>query len=121
MPSILFALSLFQQTKRELYKMNSRAIILAVAVAGAFAATAAIAQNDTTSGANQAGVKCYGINSCKGRSSCQTASNACNGKNSCKGTGYLMSTSSQECITKGGSLTEPSRSTTQSATQPYGQ
>jgi uncharacterized membrane protein len=37
-------------------------------------------------------VPCYGVNSCKGKSSCKTAENACKGKNSCKGKGAKMMT-----------------------------
>jgi uncharacterized membrane protein len=30
-------------------------------------------------------VKCFGLNSCKGKGSCKTAMNECKGKNSCQG------------------------------------
>src|ERR1700722_7779815 len=96
-------------------------ILLAVAVGSIFLAKVAMAQdmplsqtmpqsNATQSNAAQAnisqGVKCYGINGCKGKSACQTSANGCGGKNACKGQGYLMIPTQQECITKGGSLTE---------------
>jgi len=63
-------------------------------------------------------VKCYGVNSCKGKSKCKTAQNACKGKNSCKGKGVVMKTE-KECKKLGGSTTEPTSSdsaTTSSST-----
>jgi hypothetical protein len=46
--------------------------------------------------AEDAKVKCEGVNSCKGTSKCATASNSCQGQNSCKGKGYLL-LSQAEC------------------------
>lgn len=40
--------------------------------------------------AEDAKIKCEGVNSCKGTSACATAHNACQGQNKCKGQGYLM-------------------------------
>lgn len=52
--------------------------------------------------AAQAGeIACYGINTCKGLSSCTTASNACMGQNECKGLG-LVNIAEKQCYTKGG-------------------
>jgi mercuric ion transport protein len=53
-------------------------------------------------GAQEAGVRCLGINSCKGTSACSTKSNACNGQNDCKGKGWLFVQSEPECTAKGG-------------------
>ncbi len=67
------------------------------------------------------GVKCYGINSCKGKSACGATKNSCKGKhsckhkcansckgmNSCKGKGFVMKRSAKSCLKKGGSLTAP--------------
>lgn len=50
----------------------------------------------TVSAADEAKVKCEGVNACKGHSACATAKNSCQGQNSCKGTGYLM-LSKAEC------------------------
>lgn len=47
-------------------------------------------------------VPCYGVNSCKGQSDCQTATSSCKGNNKCKGQGYLMKTS-EDCQKMGGS------------------
>ncbi|MFC4309653.1 hypothetical protein ACFPN2_11235 [Steroidobacter flavus] len=44
----------------------------------------------TASAADEAKVKCEGVNACKGTTACATAANACAGKNACKGTGFLM-------------------------------
>jgi hypothetical protein len=44
----------------------------------------------TTAHAEDAKVKCEGVNSCKGTSACATAQNSCQGQNSCKGHGYLL-------------------------------
>lgn len=49
-----------------------------------------------TTQAEEAKVKCVGVNACKGQSACATAKNSCQGHNSCKGTGYLM-LSQAEC------------------------
>ena len=40
--------------------------------------------------ADEAKVKCEGVNSCKGKSACATAQNSCQGQNSCKGHGYVL-------------------------------
>lgn len=47
------------------------------------------------SAADEAKVKCMGVNSCKGKSACATAQNACQGQNSCKGHGYLSLTKAE--------------------------
>ena len=52
-------------------------------------------------------VKCFGLNSCKGKGSCKTASNACKGKNGCEGKGFKELTAA-ECTAAGGSTTQPS-------------
>jgi hypothetical protein len=67
--------------------MNSRVfpgVALAAAAAVLFS-TAAV----TTAHADDAKVKCQGVNSCKGHSACKGANNACKGQNSCKGQGFL--------------------------------
>ena len=55
--------------------------------------------------AEEAKVKCWGVNACKGQTQCGTSTNACAGQNSCKGHGWLMMTE-KECSEKGGRLTE---------------
>ena len=45
---------------------------------------------------------CYGVNACKGKSSCKTASSGCQGRNSCKGQGFVDSVSQGTCDQLGG-------------------
>lgn len=52
-------------------------------------------------------VKCFGLNSCKGKGSCKTAMNECKGKNACQGKGFKELTSA-DCTTQGGTTTQPS-------------
>ena len=69
-------------------------------VSGAAIATAAAllfgTVTTTASAAEEAKVKCEGVNACKGTSACSTATNVCAGQNACKGQGYLM-LSKAEC------------------------
>ena len=70
--------------------MSSRVlsgVALAAAAAIMFTSVAA-----TTARADEAKVKCEGVNSCKGHSACKSANNACKGQNSCKGKGYMEMT-----------------------------
>jgi uncharacterized membrane protein len=46
--------------------------------------------------AEEAKVKCMGVNGCKGQSACGTANNGCKGQNACKGQGYKEMTK-EEC------------------------
>ena len=69
-------------------------------VSGAAIATAAAMLFGTltavpASAADEAKVKCEGVNACKGKSACATATNSCQGQNSCKGHGYLSLTKSE--------------------------
>ena len=59
-------------------------IALATAAAGMFALTAA-----APVAAQQATMKCEGVNSCKGHGACKGASNSCKGQNACKGKGHM--------------------------------
>jgi hypothetical protein len=77
-------------------------LVLAAACAAVFSlapVTSAMAD-----AATDAGVKCSGINSCKGTGACKTADNACKGQNSCKGKGYVVAASEKECTDKGGKV-----------------
>jgi hypothetical protein len=49
----------------------------------------------TAAQAEEAKVKCEGVNACKGTSACATAANTCAGKNSCKGHGFTMLTKAE--------------------------
>ena len=56
--------------------------------------------------ADDAGVMCAGVNSCKGTADCKTAHNDCKGMNSCKGQGWVHKSSSDECMKAGGTVTK---------------
>jgi hypothetical protein len=77
----------------------SKRSFLAASAAAAFALSAAV--GPATAGN---GVKCSGINSCKGTSACKTAESSCKGKNSCKGFGWTETATAAECIAKGGKV-----------------
>lgn len=52
-------------------------------------------------------IACWGINECKGTTSCTTAFNACTGQNECRGRGYNY-VPEKVCYTKGGTRLEDS-------------
>ena len=58
---------------------------IATAAALLFSTVAAPAAN-----AEDAKIKCEGVNSCKGTSACAGAHNSCQGQNKCKGQGFLL-------------------------------
>jgi uncharacterized membrane protein len=72
--------------------MKAGGMAIATAAAVLFATLSA-----TTASADEAKVKCTGVNSCKGQSSCKSARNSCKGMNSCKGQGFVEMTKS-ECV-----------------------
>ncbi len=45
--------------------------------------------------ADEAKIKCVGVNACKGQSACEGVRSACKGLNACKGQGYLNLTKAQ--------------------------
>lgn len=49
----------------------------------------------TANAADEAKVKCEGVNACKGQGACATAANGCAGKNACKGASFLMLTKAE--------------------------
>jgi hypothetical protein len=59
-------------------------VALAAAAAVMFSTVAV-----STASADEAKIKCSGVNSCKGQSACKSANNACKGQNSCKGKGFV--------------------------------
>ena len=65
---------------------------LAAAAAALFLAGAPIS---ALAGADEAKVKCEGVNACKGQGSCSTAHNECSGKNGCKGQGVVEMTQAE--------------------------
>ncbi|MBX3500493.1 MAG: hypothetical protein KF889_13675 [Alphaproteobacteria bacterium] len=75
------------------------ATVIAAAAAAMFAAGTIASVSHA-----QAGVKCTGINSCKGTSACKTASSSCKGMNACKGQGWVSAKDAAECTSKGGKV-----------------
>ena len=71
--------------------MNKTAFLAATAAA-LFLANAPLAAQPE---ADEAKVKCEGVNACKGQGSCHTANNECSGKNGCKGQGVLEMTQAE--------------------------
>lgn len=83
---------------------KSLGMILAATV-GSLVASSAMADSGTSSTQSaEPSVKCMGANACKGQGACKTAANGCKGQNSCKGTGMVMTSTEEECTSKGGSV-----------------
>lgn len=87
----------------------ARTALMAAALGGLLLA-ATVARADeakpaTNADGGAATGRCYGINSCKGTSACDTPTNSCAGMNSCKGQGWLQATKA-ECEAKGGKFQE---------------
>jgi hypothetical protein len=88
--------------------MNANQTMKGALIAGAVAALfgcsnttqQAAAQPSGTTG----GVKCLGINSCKGQGTCATADHSCGKHTPCKGQGWLVVDSADECSAKGGKV-----------------
>jgi uncharacterized membrane protein len=83
--------------------MSIRNALFATAVASLFVSGAALADKGKSDKKASSGVRCEGINECKGHGSCKSAHNACKGQNGCKGQG-VTETSSQDCKDKGGKV-----------------
>ena len=81
--------------------MSRQSFALASAAAALFVAGAA-----APALADEAKVKCEGVNTCKGQSACSTAQNECAGKNSCKAKGFLMLTP-EECEAAKAQMKQP--------------
>ncbi len=81
-------------------KGKTTGIALALAAASLFGAVGPAAAG--TSGTSD--VKCYGVNACKGHSSCKTANSECKGMNSCKGQGFVSVQSKATCDQLGGTV-----------------
>ena len=79
--------------------MDNRAARIAAAAATLLLSGAPV----TVSAKDTAKVQCEGVNSCKGKSACNSANNSCKGQNACKGKGWLEMTE-KECKAKGGKI-----------------
>ena len=90
-------------------KVNTRGAIIATAVAVAFIANPARAEDSSSSQSKQQQktlVACLGGNSCKGQSLCKSFNHGCQGMNTCKGKGFVLITE-QACKQKGGKIIDP--------------
>ena len=76
---------------------------VATAAAALFISGAAMTAAPTAAKAAD-GVKCMGVNACKGHGACKTAKNECKGMNACKGMGWVSVHSAKECMDKGGKV-----------------
>lgn len=74
---------------------------VAATIATMFAAGAMVMPSVAHAGE---GVKCMGVNSCKGTSECATATSQCKGQNGCKGQGWEYKKSAEECEAAGGKV-----------------
>ena len=75
-----------------------------IAAAAAFTLLSAGFLPATASAASDGGVKCAGVNSCKGHSECKTATSECKGENGCKGEGWVTKKTAAECTAAGGKV-----------------
>jgi hypothetical protein len=65
-------------------------------------AAAIFAAGTFATAAHADGIKCGGVNACKGQSSCKGASNSCKGQNACKGQGFSETRDVVSCQNQGG-------------------
>ncbi len=68
------------------------------------AAASLFAAGTIATAAHAEGVKCGGVNACKGQSACKGANNSCKGQNACKGQGWAETNNSLECTVASGKL-----------------
>ena len=83
--------------------MNRLTGIALAAAAATFFATAPLAADKA--GTDTTG-KCFGVNACKGKSSCKSAGHTCKSQNACKGKGFVM-VSKEACEQIGGKFEVP--------------
>ncbi len=87
-------------------KLNkTTGVALAVAAASMFTLAPIVGTAYADEGAS---VKCYGVNSCKGKNDCKSATNSCKGQSACKGKGFLKMSSEEKCTEAGGKLKQES-------------
>lgn len=86
--------------------MDTRKVsgVALAALAAAVFATAPLAADNAGSTPG----KCYGVNACKGKSSCQSKGHGCKSQNACKGKGFVI-ISKEACEQIGGRF-EPGKS-----------
>ncbi len=77
---------------------------VAIATAAAALLSTGLRGGGQQAAGHSGGVKCAGVNSCKGTSECKTATSECKGHNSCKGQGWVTKKSAEECTKAGGKV-----------------
>lgn len=82
----------------------TRKQIGSIAAAAALAILTSATALEATADTHDGGVKCAGVNSCKGESECKTATSDCKGLNHCKGEGWVTKSSEKECVAAGGKV-----------------
>jgi hypothetical protein len=86
-------------------KINkSTGMMLAIAAAALFAGNLSADATGSAPSTAAPSVKCAGINSCKGKSACDTPSNKCAGLNSCKGKGWIFVKNEKDCAAQKGKV-----------------
>jgi len=80
-----------------------RGALIASAVAALFGCAESNQKVASAPSGDTSGVKCFGINSCKGQGECSTADHSCGKHTPCKGQGWVT-TSAEECAAKGGKV-----------------
>tara|TARA_R110000868_G_scaffold235421_1_gene489346 strand:- start:8027 stop:8287 length:261 start_codon:yes stop_codon:yes gene_type:complete len=80
-------------------KIKKSGIMLAAAAAFAFTMAPSVVSANT----EKHNAKCFGVNACKGKSSCKTSKSSCKAHNSCKGKGFVM-VSKKACQQMGGEV-----------------
>ena len=88
------------KTETKLTRISLAAATATLLLAGCSSASDVASGNAVAAAAK---VKCGGINSCQGKSSCKTATSSCKGQNNCKGQGWITTTKS-ECKSQGGNI-----------------
>lgn len=84
-----------------------KGFLIASAVAGLIASGNLVAWAGDKAGGE--GVRCAGINECKGHGACAGAGHECKSQNACKGQGWVESSSAKECTDKGGKIVEAAK------------
>ncbi len=84
--------------------ISKKKILGATLVTAAALAFSTIPVASSLAGSNNAMVKCYGVNSCKGKSACKSSMNSCKSQNSCKGKGIVMKKTAQDCKNANGKV-----------------
>jgi hypothetical protein len=97
---------------QEVHMNRTLQVSLAVTVAGLFSAGCGKSGEEAppatpateTAAAAEDGVKCLGINECKGQGGCAVPDgHSCAGQNECKGKGWVK-VSAADCTAKGGTV-----------------